>query len=56
MCARCYNLLVALGLILGAVILHERGLQAEASTQVTATHFARVVVSAAAAVGKTGAG
>lgn len=43
-----YNLLVTLGLILGAVILHERGLQAEASTQVTATHFA--VTSAASVV------
>lgn len=44
MCVLGYNLLVALGLILGAVILHERGLQAEASTQVTATHFARVLL------------
>jgi len=39
-----YNLLVTLGLILGVVILHERGLQTEASTQVTATHFAKVVL------------
>lgn len=44
-CMRGYNLLVTLGLILGAVILHERGLQAEPSTQVAATHFAVAAAS-----------
>lgn len=47
LCVPGYNLLVTLGLILGAVILHERGLQAEASTQMTATHFAVSAASAA---------
>jgi len=45
MCGLGYNLLVTFGLILGAVILHERGLQTEASTQVTATHFAAAASS-----------